>query len=433
MNLQTSEQATTATSGRAGGLRSAAPAYALGILTAVCFFNYLDRMVIAVLLEPIKQELELSDSQMGLIAGFAFAMLYAVLGLPLARVADRHNRITLISICLAVWSAMTAVTGLVRNFTELFAARMAVGVGEAGCVPAAHSILGDLFPGERRAFAISIFQAGGALGQSAGLALAAVAAQLWGWRVALLIVGLIGMPLALLTFFTVREPARSDDHAAMSGDSVFTTLKALIVRPPLVNTILGIAIAAFGSYGMVQWMPAFFIRSHGLSLAEVGLFIGVIGALGGVLGTVFGGYALTRLGPRDVRWELWWPMIVFGIFPIFMLPSFLVSDYRVAFGFQFVAFFIGASGGGVALSALQTYAEPNRRAIAVAVTLLMSSLLGLGLGPVVVGVISDVLSPNLGTESLRYALAATCIMPIWSATHFWFAARTSRRWQVSQG
>jgi predicted MFS family arabinose efflux permease len=298
-------------------------------------------------------------------------------------------------------------------------------------VPAAHSLLGDLYPRERRAFAVSIFQAGGTLGQSVGLALAGVAAQLWGWRAALVIVGLLGLPLALLIFFTVREPARAPAHAEASAEPMLATLKALLARPPVVHLVLGIAIAAFGSYGMVQWLPAFFIRSHGLSLGEVGLYSGMTGALGGVLGTVFGGWALTRLGRRDVRWELWWPMIVFTLFPLFMLPSFLAGDLKVVLGFQLVAFFTGASGGGVAMSAMQSYVEPHRRATAIAIILLMSALLGLGLGPVVVGVISDLLAPSLGAESLRYALMAMLCMPLWAAIHFWLAARSSRRWSIS--
>ncbi len=415
----------------ARSVRSTAPVYALVLLTAVSFFNYLDRMVVAILVEPIKLEFGLSDTQMGLITGFAFAMLYAILGLPLARIADRHSRITLVSICLAVWSAMTALTGLARNFVELFAVRMAVGVGEAGCVPAAHSLLGDLFPRERRAFAISVFQAGGVLGQSAGLVLAAVVAQVWGWRAAMIVVGLLGIPLAILMFFTVREPPRSETHAQASGESMLATLKALMVRPPLVHIILGIAVGAFGSYGMGQWLPSFFIRIHGLSLSEVGLYSGAVATVGAVLGTVFGGYALTRLGPRDIRWELWWPMIVFAIFPLFMLPSLWVDDWKAALGLQLIGFFIGASGAGVALSALQTYAEQHRRATAVAITLLMSSLLGLGLGPVAVGAISDFLAPTFGTDSLRYALIATGFMPFWAATHFWLASRSSKRWSLA--
>ena len=405
-----------------------ASAYVLTLLTVVSFFNYLDRTVIAVLIEPIKREFSLTDTQMGLIAGFAFALLYATLGLPLARIADRRSRVTLVSICLALWSAMTALTGLVRNFAELFIARMAVGVGEAGCVPAAHSLIGDLYPRQRRAFAISVFQAGGTLGQSLGLALAAVAAQLWGWRAALVIVGLLGIPLALLIFFTVRDPPRGADHAEAAAEPMSATLKALLARAPLVHVVLGISIAAFGSYGMIQWMGAFFIRSHGLSLAEIGLYSGATGALGGVLGTVFGGYALTRLGPRDARWELWWPMIVFALFPLLMLPSFLVPDLKLVLGFQLIGFFVGASGGGVAMSAMQTYVEPHRRATAIAIVLLTSSLLGLGLGPVAVGAISDLLAPSLGVESLRYALIVTLCMPVWAAAHFWLAARASKRW-----
>lgn len=263
-------------------VRFSAPAYVLALLTIVSFFNYLDRMVIAILIEPIKRELVLSDAQMGLIAGFAFALLYAMLGLPLARIADRRSRVTLVSICLVIWSGMTALTGLVRNFFELFVVRVFVGVGEAGCVPASHSLLGDLFPRERRAFAISIFQAGGTLGQSAGLALAGAAAQVWGWRAALVITGLVGIPLALLIFFTVREPLRGEAHV-QADEPMLAMLKALVARPPLVHLVLGVAVAAFGSYGMVQWIPAFFIRLHGLSVAEVGLYFGATGAIGGVL------------------------------------------------------------------------------------------------------------------------------------------------------
>lgn len=407
-----------------------APAYVLTLLTAVSFFNYLDRMVIAVLVEPIKRELHLSDAQMGLVTGFAFALLYATLGLPLARVADRGSRVTLVSVCLALWSAMTAVTGLVRNFAELFLARMGVGVGEAGCVPASHSLLGDLYPRERRAFAISVFQAGGTLGQSVGLALAGIVAQFWGWRMALMAVGLIGIPLALLIFTTVREPMRGQEHGEGSGEQMKRTVLALVSRPPVVHIVMGIGVAAFGSYGIVQWLPAFFVRSHGLSLAQTGLYIGTTGTIGGVLGTLAGGYALTRLGQRDGRWELWWPMLVFALFPIVFLPSFLVSDIRLVWLLQVAAFFVGASGGGVALSAVQTYVEPYRRATAVAIILLASSLLGLGLGPVAVGVISDLLAPSFGTESLRYALIATLVMPLWAAIHFWLASRSSQVWSL---
>lgn len=408
--------------------RATAPTYVLTMLTIVSFFNYLDRSIIAVLIEPIKRDLDLSDSQMGLVAGFAFAMLYAVLGLPLARLADRRSRVTLVSICVAVWSAMTALTGTARNFTELFLVRVGVGVGEAGCTPAAHSLIGDLFPGERRVFAISIFQAGGTLGQSFGLMLAAVMAQYWGWRTALMVVGVCGIPLALALYFTVREPVRNKAHIEASVEPMRTTLKALLARPPLVHLVLGIGIASFGGNGIVTWLSAFFIRLHGLSLSEVGVYVGVSGALGAVLGMVFGGFVVKKLSRRDVRWELWWPAIMFALNPLFMLPSFLIADLKVVFVLQLVASFVGASGVGVALAAIQTYTESHRRATAIAIVLLVSALLGLGLGPVVVGALSDLLAPSYGIESLRYALMAATCLPIWAATHFWLAARSSRRW-----
>jgi MFS family permease len=185
-------------------------------------------------------------------------------------------------------------------------------------------------------------------------------------------------------------------------------------------------VGSFGSFGMAQWIPAYFVRFYGLSLTEVGLYSGGTAVFGAVLGTVFGGYVVSRLSRRDVRWELWWSTLVFALFPLLILPSFLVVDWKLALGFQLVAFFVGASGGGVALSAAQTYVEPHRRAMAIAIILLVSSLLGLGLGPVAVGLISDLLAPHLGIESLRYALIATTVIPFWAAAHFWLAARSSR-------
>ncbi len=426
------DQANSIAPGNAvSGLRSSAPVYALALLTIVSFFNYLDRWVIAILLEPIKQDLQLSDSQMGLVAGFAFAMLYATVGLPLARIADRRNRIALVSICLTIWSVMTAVTGMVRNFTELFLARMAVGIGEAGCGPASHSVIGDLFARERRPLAISIFQAGGVLGQSVGLALAAIVAQIYGWRVALVVLGLLGVPLALLMFFTVREPPRSAGHAEASAESMWTTMKALFARPPLRHLVLGVSIAAFGSYGMMQWVPAFFIRSHDLSLTEVGAYLGAAKGAAGVLGTVFGGFVLTRLGRADARWELWWPMVMFLVSPLFYLTSFTLADWKLALGLQMVGAFVGASAGGVALAAVQSYAEQHRRATALAILGLVSALLGLGFGPVAVGVLSDLFAPRFGAESLRYALMVVGCIPIWGAFHLWLASCSAKLWSVS--
>lgn len=400
---------------------NAAPTYGLALLFFVSFFNYLDRMVIAVMVEPMKRDLNLTDTQLGLVSGLAFAVLYATVGLPLARVADRSSRKWLLAICLAVWSAMTAITGLARNFTELFLARMGVGIGEAGCVPASHSMIGDMVTPEKRAFAIGIFQAGGLLGMSVGLAAAGLAAEAYGWRTAMIGVGLLGLPLALLLAFTMREPPRAS--SAQTAETMATALAALASCRPLVHLILGISIGSFASYGVAQWLPAFFIRSHQLSLAEVGLWGGLVGGLAGILGAVGGGAMMIRLRPRDTRWELWLPCIGYLACIPFYLIAFWVENAIAAYTIKALGITVAAAGAGVAIAAIQSLAEPHRRATAVAIMMFLSSLIGLGLGPAAVGAISDSLAIRFGNESLRYALMISTAFLAWAALHFLIAAR----------
>ena len=398
--------------------------YGLALLSCVSLLNYLDRMIIAVLVEPIKRDLDLTDTQVGLVAGFAFALLYALAGLPIARIADRKSRVTLISVCLVVWSAMTALTGFARNFVELFVARMAVGVGEAGCVPASHSMLGDMFPPHRRAFAIGVFQAGGLIGLSFGLAAAGWLAETYGWRTALMVAGLAGVPLALLLYFTMPEPKRTGAApVAETNESAFETLGVLLRRPALVHLIIGISIGAFATYGMAQWHSAFYIRSHDLGLAEVGLYGGLAGGGGGILGAVAGGLVMARLRLRDARWELWWPALAYGFSTPLFAAAFLYPGTMGAFVFQFASTLVAAAGGVVALSAIQSFAEPHRRATAIAIMLMLSSLIGLGLGPTAVGVMSDALAAKTGEDSLRFALALSTLFLFWASAHFFLSAR----------
>ena len=400
--------------------------YALAILTLVSFFNYMDRMVLAVLLEPIKSELGFSDGQLGLLSGLAFAAFYATLGVPLARVADRASRVRLLAACLALWSLMTAATGLARNFGQLFLARVGVGVGEAGCVPAAHSLIGDYLPPARRALGISLFQAGGLAGLSGGLMLTGVLADHLGWRGALMVVGLAGAPLAVLILMTVREPDRRRYHAEPAVEGAWAAITALARRPALRHLVVALSIGGFGSYGIAQWLPAFFIRSHDLTLTEIGIWAGSAAGLGGILGVMLGGWAATRLIPRDSRWELWLPAIAYGGSAPLYAAVFLAPSPYLAIGIKLFATFLAASGGGVALSAIQSFAEPHRRATAISLVLFLSSLLGLGLGPLLVGVASDVLTPTFGTESLRYALVISTAALLWAGLHFLLAARHAR-------
>lgn len=406
------------------GDRFGPTSYALALLSLVSFFNYLDRMVIAVMVEPMKRDLGLSDTQLGLVSGLAFALLYAGCGLPLARLADRRSRKWILVACLTIWSSMTAVTGLARNFIELFLVRMAVGIGEAGCVPSAHSMIGDMFPPERRAFAVGIFQAGGLIGLSVGLALAGLATERFGWRMTLVGIGLAGLPLALLIALTMREPRR--DAAGTEGERLGIVLRELAGRKPLAHLIIGLSIGSFATYGIAQWLPAFFMRSHGVSIAEVGIYGAVIGGIAGVLGTIVGGVSMVRLRPRDARWELWFPTIgYFGALPLYA-SSFAVTNLPAALGIQFLAVFIAAAGGAVGIAAIQSFAEPNRRATAVAIMMFLSSLIGLGLGPAFAGALSDALTSSFGSDALRYALMISTCFLAWAGLHFLLAAKSVR-------
>ncbi len=405
--------------------------WGLALLSAASFFNYLDRMVIAVLVEPMKRDLGLSDTQMGLVSGLAFALLYAGAGLPIARLADRGSRVRILALCIAGWSLMTALTGQVRNFVELFLVRMGVGIGEAGCVPASHSLIADIFPPERRALALGIFQAGGLVGITVGLAIAGWLADTHGWRMALLVIGLAGLPLALLVAVSLREPARSVAHRAAAPETAATAVRALMARPVFFHVLLGLSVGAFAAYGKAQWYPAFYVRSHGLSLTEIGIYGSLASGLGGILGILLGGAAMIRLRPRDARWELWLPMAGYLTAIPFALATLSVSTYPVAFCAQFLAVFLAASGGGAALAALQGQAEPHRRATAAALMLILSSLIGLGLGPVAVGYLSDLLAPRFGADSLRLAMLAATTIYAWAALHFALAARASPRDQTT--
>lgn len=401
--------------------------WALALLSAASFFNYLDRMVIAVLVEPMKRDLGLTDTQMGLVSGLAFALLYAGAGLPIARLADRGSRVRILAVCIAAWSVMTALTGQVRGFVELFLVRMGVGIGEAGCVPASHSLIADLFPPQGRALAMGLFQAGGLIGITVGLAIAGWLADTQGWRMALLVIGLSGLPLALLVALTLREPARSAAHADAGAETAIVAVRALTARPVFRHVLLGLSVGAFAAYGKAQWYPAFYVRSHGLSLTEIGIYGSLASGLGGVIGILAGGAAMIRLRPLDARWELWLPMAGYlGAIP-FALLTLSVGSHQLAFLFQFLSVLSGASGGGAALAALQAQAEPHRRATAAALMLILSSLIGLGLGPVAIGILSDRLGPALGPESLRAAMLAATAIYAWAALHFALAAHSTTR------
>jgi predicted MFS family arabinose efflux permease len=409
---------------------TAANWYALAILGAINCFAYMDRIGLSILIELIKHDLHLTDEQLGLVSGLAFALFNVLLGIPLAWVADRYSRVKLISICLAMWSAMTALSGMAQNYAQLFLARVGVGIGEAGCHPPAHSLIGDFFPREKRALGIGLFNAGAAVGVAGGMALIGALGEQLGWRAAMQIVGLMGLPLALLTYFSLKEPPRPALHKE-SIESPLRSVGSLLRRSSFTHLVLALSIALIGTQGFSVWAPAFLMRSFRMGMVEVGAWIGGITAAFAVFGTIFGGWLASRLFPRDARWELWLPATMVAIcVPLFFMMVLSPKAWIVLLLKAFNTFF-GAIGSSVAMAAVQSFAEPHRRATAVAIALLLTSLLGTGAGPYLIGLASTALEPTFGQESLRYALLVTPVMLIWSVVHYVFAIRHALRDRVN--
>jgi predicted MFS family arabinose efflux permease len=409
---------------------TAASWYALLMLGIINCFAYTDRIGLSILMELIKQDLHLTDAQLGLVSGFAFAVFNVLLAVPLAWVADRYSRVKLISVCLALWSAMTALSGVAQNYSQLFLARVGVGVGEAGCHPPAHSLIGDIFPRQKRALGIGLFNAGAAVGVAGGMALVGALGESLGWRAAMQIVGLMGLPVALLTYFTLTEPPRPALHKE-NMETPLRSVGSLLRRSSFVHLVLALSIALIGTQGFSVWAPTFLMRSFGMGMVEVGAWIGGITATCAVVGTVFGGLLASWLFPRDARWELWLPagMVALCV-PLFFMMV-LSPEAWMVLALKALNTFFGAIGASVAISAVQSFAEPHRRATAVAIALLVTSLLGTGVGPYLIGLASTVLEPTFGRESLRYALLVAPAMLIWSFGHYALALRTALRDRVN--
>jgi MFS family permease len=403
---------------------------ALATLTIINLFCYMDRMALAILMEPIKAELGLSDGQLGLLTGLAFALFYCTMGLPLAWLADRAPRVKLLAVCLVAWSAFTSLSGMARSFPLLFLARMGVGVGEAGCIPTAHSLISDYFPRERRGLAVSIFQTGSALGVSGGLMFVGMLAHNYGWRASLIIVGLAGVPVALLALVTIREPARPLTGNAPK-ESMVSSFGALLRRPALIHLTLALSLSSICTYGITQWMPSFLIRSYGLNIAQAGAWLGAATLVSGIVGLLTGGAMSAMLVKRDPRWELWIPAIGYGIsLPLYVLLFFSPTVLMVLV-LKVAANFFAGMGSGVLLAAAHSFAESNRRAAAIALVLFASSLLGMGAGPYLIGLASDLLQPSYGAESLRYALLLSCVGLVLGVVHCLLAARRSAKDRVN--
>jgi MFS family permease len=405
--------------------------YALGLLLVVYIFNFIDRQILSILMEDIKAEIELSDTQLGFLGGIAFALFYATAGIPIARWADRGSRRTIIALSVLVWSLMTAFTGAARGFWMLLAARVGVGIGEAGCSPPSHSLISDFFPLERRGTALSIYAIGIPVGASLGTLIGAWIGDMFNWRIAFVAVGIPGVVLAGIVRMTLRDPVRGRTepvaHVETGGESLANVARFLGKLRSFWHMSFAGALHAFVGYGAAYFVPSFFARVHEMGLAERGTWLGTI-ALVGVVGTFLGGWLGDRLAPRDLRWYLWVPGLatIAGI-PI-ALGYYLSPDPYVALLlFGIPAGIAGPMYLGPSFAMTQTLVKPHMRAMASAILLFILNMIGLGLGPWFVGYVSDALAPQYGDESLRWALASiVSIGNAWAAIHYFLAARTLR-------
>jgi predicted MFS family arabinose efflux permease len=396
------------------------------MLTIVYAFNFIDRQILVILQEPIKADMGLSDAQLGLLTGFAFALVYVTAGIPIAWWADRGNRRNIVSLALAVWSGMTALSGFVQNYAQLLAARVGVGIGEAGGSPPAHSMISDYFQPERRGTALSFYSMGIYFGILIGFALGGIIAQSFGWRTAFLVVGLPGVLFAVVLRFTVKEPRRGrweSQESAATRPTMRETLALLRHRPSFWYIALGCALTSYVAYGNGNFFPSFLIRSHGLSLSQVGIILALVAGIAGAIGTFLGGYLSDRFGATDKRWYLWVPLLglVVAIVPYFYV---LLGDHTASVLGTLVFVNIATTlylGPSIAMS--HALVPPAMRAVASAVLFFVLNIIGLGLGPLLTGVLSDLLRESFGDQSLRYAMVVTATVGFAAMLMFYLGAR----------
>lgn len=401
----------------------------LGILLVVYIFNFLDRQIVNILAEPIKRDLGLSDTELGLLAGPAFAVFYALLGIPIARYADKEgsNRVRLIALSLAIWSAMTAVCGLAQNFVQLLFARIGVGIGEAGCTPAAHSLISDSVAPEKRPSAIAFYGLGVPIGSLLGLIIGGIVNDLYGWRVALMLVGAPGLLLALVVLFFMREPRhlRPADTAAVMTPARMSTgeaMREIFASRAFVYILIASSVVAFLGYGKALWTISFFIRSHGLSTTEAGLSMAVVLGLAGVFGTWLGGKMADIFGVRDKRHILTFPAYGMAVAAPILFLGYYMEDWRVAVALLIIPTILNSAYYGPAYACVQGLVRPQARAVAASIMLFGQNLIGLGFGPFLFGVLSDQLAPTYGQESVRYVLYGAAWLGLIPAFFFWRAS-----------
>jgi MFS family permease len=412
--------------------------YVLVVLVIVYTFNFIDRQIVGILAIPIKAELRLSDSQLGLMGGLAFALFYTLLGIPIARLADRVSRTWIMTVALALWSLMTAMCGLTQNFAQLFMARVGVGVGEAGGVAPAYSLICDYFPAKERARALSVYSFGIPIGAAVGIVLGGYITSLMSWRMAFFIVGLAGLLITPLLKFTVREPLRgaldpprvdADRAAAVAAPSLLEVIAVLARKGSFWGLSLGAASASMMGYGLFFWAPSFLVRSFHLSLLHASLSFGALVLVGGLIGIWFGGALTDRYGEKRRSMYAFIPAIAFVATVPFYVAGVLSTTLWISFAVLLVPTALGLVWLGPVLAAVQHLVPSTMRATASALFLFINNLIGIGLGTALIGIVSDSMRLRFGVESLRYAiLAGTGFYLVAAALLFLAGTKLAKDW-----
>lgn len=409
--------------------------YLLGFLTVILAFNFIDRLVLGIVLQDIKLELHLSDTQLGFLNGIAFALFYSVMGIPIARWADRGDRVAIISLTTVLWSVMVALSGMATNFIQLVLVRVGVAAGEAGCIPPAHSLIPHYFTRDERPRAVAVYALGGPLSFVIGYSLAGWLNELYGWRLTFMILAMPGILLAPMAWFTLREPRRASSNATtrirapiestkQDDTSVRSVWRVLWMKRSCRHLLFSFSVIHFFGYGILQWQPSFFVRSHGLQTGEVGMWLALIYGVGGMVGTYLGGVLASRYAPHDERLQLkamGMATVGHGVFAIIV---YLSRDLYVALAVLTLSCISAYSIYGPILAAIQTLVPERMRATSIALIYLIANLVGMGLGPLAAGAISDALRGIAGEDSLRYALLALAPGYFWAAWHLHRASGT---------
>src|SRR5262245_55816225 len=421
--------------------------YVVWFLFLVYVFNFVDRQILTTLIEPIKNEFKLHDWQLGALSGLAFALFYTTFGIPVARWADKSNRVNIIALSLLVWSTATAVTAFARNFWQLFAARVVVGIGESGCSPPALSLISDYFEPKRRGKAVSIYAMGVYGGTFIGLMMGGVVAQIYGWRAAFFIVGIPGIVLALILKLTVREPPRGFSeggaHTVKEAPPMATVMRTLVEKSSFRHLALAAGLHAFVSYGVSAFYNSYLIRSHGFTVAQAGVWLAFLVGFGGLLGTYVGGTYADKLTQRhgDSRYMLKVPAISNLISLPFAAAAFAMSHTPLVLICLFLYVCFGTMYLAPSISATYRLVTPRERALATAVLFLVLNFIGIGVGPLLTGFISHTIGNNLieagvraaqaSADGLRYALCIIVFTFAWSTFHYCRAMRTLRQEELA--